>query len=252
MRNGIFPVFTKGRVLKRESLEYLRDFPYDLAAIAFEEYADGVLCGFSVSYEEGCIFISPGVLKYQNKIIVVSGSTVTLGKYGQLMYIKAVFGEDQKTEDFIICPVEIEIDINEPIPENEMELGRFCLENGAELRCRYDSFGDLRTAENTLDLTHVPYGGHGSPTLHPIVMKEYARTVLGSSTDSSDTAFALMCLNSPVVNKVAIQWHIAKKNNAEYEDCSLSSLYDKLFGTLFQCLPTNKMKMPRGRGPSIY
>ena len=249
MRNGIFPIFTKGRVVKKESLEYLRDFPYDLATMVHEGYSDGVLCGFKVSLTGANLLISQGALKYQGNIIIVNESTIQLSEYGKLLFIKLAIGNCRDTDDYKICRIEINVDQQEQRQENELELGRFCLESGAKLRCEYDSFSDLRTAENTLDLTRVTYAGRGEPTLHPRVLKEFAQALMTSSQEATDTAFGLLCLNAQIVHKKSIEWYLAKKNHSEYKEYSIAQLYDKLA----EILPGKKHRpeKPRGRWPSI-
>jgi hypothetical protein len=236
MRNGFFPVFTKGRVLKKESIEYLRDFPYDLASLACDNYSDGILSGFSISSSgDGHIHISKGSLKYQEDIIVVPDKTIMMveSEYGEFLYTKIAIGKSSETEDFIIRPIELKIDTHAVSAENEIELGRFCLHRGAELRCTYTSFDDLRTVNDTMDLTHIPYAGYEAPTLHPRVMKEYAKEILKASHEPADIAFALMCLNTGVVHKTSIQWHIAsKKPERTYVDFAFPELYDKLLELL--------------------
>jgi hypothetical protein len=251
MRNGFFPIFTKGRVLKKESIEYLRDFPHDLVSLACEQYSDGILYGFAVSSENGYTHISAGAIKYQGEIMIVPENTVKISDFGEFQYAKLIIGKCQETEDCRSCPIEIRVDRSQVKAENEKELGRFCLNSGAILRCKYDSFGDLRTIENTLDLTRVAYAGLEAPTLHPRVMKEYARALLAVSSDSADIAFSLMCLNSGVVHKRSIEWHVAKKINREYNEYTLPELYEKLLELLPQSGVIGKRERPRGRGPSI-
>ena len=251
MRNGIFPIFTKGRVLKKESVEYLRDFPEDLASLAYEQYSDGVLFGFAISSENGYTQITRGAIKYQGEIMIIPGDTVKITDFGEFLYTKLVIGNYQETEDFRSCLIEIKVDRSQVKAENEKELGRFCLNSGATLRCKYDSFSDLRTVENTLDLTRVAYAGLEAPTLHPRVMKEYARALLAASSDPADVAFSLMCLNSGVVHKRSIEWHVAKKINREYEEYTLPLLYEKLLELLPQSGLIGKRERPRGRGPTI-
>lgn len=251
MRNGIFPIFTKGRVVKKESIEYLRDFPYDLVSLAYGAHSDGIIFGFSVRYKDKSILISKGVLRYQGDIIIVPENSIVITEYEQLLYIKLVLGESRVTEDYKIRHIETRIDRNKPLNANEIELGRFCLSVGAVLRCDYDSFNDLHTPENTLDITHVSYAGIGAVTLHPRVLKEFANALMLNSTEAIDINFALMCLNSGIIHKCSIQWYIAKKNNVEYEDYTLPELYKKLAEILPQNERKEKPAKPRGRGPRI-
>jgi hypothetical protein len=251
MRNGIFPIYTKGRVLKKESIEYLRDFPYELASLAWENYCDGILFGFNISLEDKNIIVSRGALKYQGNITIVPENTIMLTKYEQILYIKLVIGDYRDTADYKTCLMEVKADRYEAQAENEIELGRFCLNPGAKLRGIYDSFIDLRTPENTLDLTHLSYAGQGTPTFHPRVLQEYARELMAFSTDPLDMSFALLCLNTNLVHKNSIQWYIAKKCNSLYEEYPLGALYEKLLQMLPQHELKEKAKKTRGRGPVI-
>ena len=251
MLSGFYPYFSKGRVLKKENVEYLRDFPYELALMAYEHYSDGVLYGFNVSHEGDDIRIGNGALIHKGGIIMVNKSTVTIEEYGQTLNIRLYVGKSRETEDYKLCPTEINIDKRVMISENEIELGSFCLNKGAELRTKYDSFDDMRTPENTLDITRVAYAGEGAPTLHPTVMKEFAKEVLARSKDEFDVSFALMCLNSGIVSKSVIQYYIAKKNNADYTDYMLQMLYDKLYDILPEYGQKNTRKRAVNKGPRI-
>jgi len=252
MRNGFFPLFTKGRVLKKESVEYLRDFPYDLATLAYEGYSDGILSGFSIksSDDKGCIHVSKGALKYQGDIIMAPDSAIEITEYGVLLYIVLSIGKCRETPDHKVRTMELKAVRGESRADNEIELGRFCINSGAALRSEYDSFSDLRTPENTLDITRVPYAGYGAPTLHPRVLKTFAQAVLAYSQEPDDLAFAIMCLNAGVVHKNSIQWHIAKKADSPYEEYSLDALYEKLEELLPQGGIKRREKQ-RGRGPVI-
>jgi len=249
MWDSIFPIFTKGRVLKKESLECLRDFPRDLADAAFCEYSNGVLFGFTIRYEkDGHISVSKGAYKYQGEIIVVPSIELEIPEYGRLLYTKLVIGEIDETPDCKTCPIAIELDGGKPTEKNEIELGRFSLNKGAILRYKHDSFRDLQTPENTLDITNVPFAGIGGQTLNPIVMKKFAHELMLRSSDSVDISFALLCLAGNVVNKSSIQWYLAKKDNLNYNEYEISILYEKL-EVLLSRYDTLVIKSERKRGP---
>ena len=57
MQNFSEPLFRKGRVLKTESLEALRDFPLHLARLGLERWADGILFGYDIHYENGSVSV---------------------------------------------------------------------------------------------------------------------------------------------------------------------------------------------------
>lgn len=80
MQDFAKPLFRKGRVLKKESLEALRDFPGGLAALGLSGWSDGILYGFDISYEakrqteghepeHGVVIITAGAVWHQGQIV---------------------------------------------------------------------------------------------------------------------------------------------------------------------------------------
>ena len=251
MLNGWYPIFTKGRVVKKESIEYLRDFPHDFIETTLSNYSDGILYGFDISFAENSdgerkVMVTKGAVKFQENVLVFSECMVPVNDHEKLQYLKLHIGEKHCTEDYACRTIEIVLDTNSP-KQNEFELGRFALNYGAILRCDYDSFSDMVTPENTLDITNVPYAGIGDATLHPRVMKEFARGLLQKSSDPVDVCFCLMCMNSHIVYKDSILWFVSKRDKSDYENCTLSQLYSKLEGILaWQTDRTgNKQKLRR-------
>ena len=60
----VFPLFEEGRILKRDSLDFIRDYAPDFFSLLFREYGNGVIAGFSVRGEGKDLVIGPGILKH--------------------------------------------------------------------------------------------------------------------------------------------------------------------------------------------
>lgn len=246
MYNNSFPLFTKGKVVKKEALEGLRDFPHALVSIAFDNLSDGILFGFSIFFnkDKSTIIVSKGALKFRGNIILVHENELTINEYGTLLYIKLIVDDFREEDDFKFFPVELIID-NKDFKENELELGRFVLNKNANLRCKYDFFDDFRTPVNTLDITRCRFAGVGGVTLHPNVLKGFAKALLETSSEATDIAFAFLCLNSDIIHKNSIEWYIARKNGGECREYSFDDLYKKLAEIL-----SYNIKKDRPTGPS--
>lgn len=67
MFKNIYPLFERKRLLKKEMLEILRDFPRDIFQILYQDYADGILAGCELETIDGSLVIHPGIICY-NKI----------------------------------------------------------------------------------------------------------------------------------------------------------------------------------------
>jgi len=63
------PLFETGRILKKEALEVIRDYPKDLLSILYEGYTNGVIRGLRLSYdhENRSLIIGKGLVKYNLK-----------------------------------------------------------------------------------------------------------------------------------------------------------------------------------------
>ncbi len=44
----VFPIFEEGRILKRDSLDLIRDYAPDFFSLLFGKYGSGVIAGFSI------------------------------------------------------------------------------------------------------------------------------------------------------------------------------------------------------------
>ena len=52
MFKNIYPLFERKRLLKKEMLENIRDFPRDIFDIFFRNYSDGILTGCDIEVKE--------------------------------------------------------------------------------------------------------------------------------------------------------------------------------------------------------
>lgn len=224
------PIFTKGRIVKKESLDCLNDFPKTLAALEYDSYSDGILFGFSMDYQNGILEISGGACIFQGEILFVEHEALTFHEYDKPVMIKLVFYEKEITEDFIVRPVEIKVADSMRLSDNEMELGRFCLAKGAVLRQEYQTLEDCKTPYNTLDITHALYAGAKESTLSPVILKLYARILLKNNTSSElDYGFAFTCLNSKRIEKETILTYLScSMKETDLNASSNIEIYEKL------------------------
>ena len=229
MQNNSYPLFTKGRTLKKESLDSMRDFPRDLFNTAFCEYSDGVLWGLSVSAHHEHVYISSGAIKHLGEIIVVKDEKLPFNMFEKCVSTKIFIGSKQFSKDFEIIPLEIRVDDNLSLRENEWELGRFMLSKGARLRLEYTGVSDFKTTNNTLDITNVLYAGIGKSTFSVKLLKIFAQTLLQAANPSHiDTSFAFTVLNSDVVHRELILWYIAKRLNHPFKELNNAEIYQNL------------------------
>lgn len=117
----------------------------------------------------------------------------------------------------------------EEVRAGDMEIARFCLQEGAVLRNQYQNFEDLGTQYNTLNVLHAQYAGFQRPTLSPVIMQEYAKEVRKCvGAEESDFAFLVECLRGKAVNRDIIKVYIERKLNIEIKEVTNKELYQYL------------------------
>ncbi len=196
MFQNIFPVFEAKRLLKKEMLENLRDFPREWFDLQYQGYSDGILFGCGLKGFEGGLKIMPGIIYRQGvpyflkKTFEVSCQAEGRQVYLKVRFLGKSFGTEQ--EEYLT-----QIYLDERMPDSgcELELGRFKLQEGARLRTEYVDFYDYATEYDTMDRIHVPYASPGRHGIWPQMLKCFAGELLRlPGQEACDSAFCLNCL----------------------------------------------------------
>lgn len=196
MFQNVYPVFEAKKLLKKEMLDNLRDFPRELFDLQYRGYSDGILTGCELEGYDGGLRIMPGILYYQGiPYFLEKPFDVSVQAEGRLTYIKVRFlGKNiaARQEEYLS---QIYIDERIPDPNYELELGRFKLQTGARLRTEYVDFFDYATEYDTIDRIYVPYAALGQQGIWPQLLKCFAKELLHfPKHESGDIAFCLNCL----------------------------------------------------------
>ena len=196
MFQNTYPVFEVKRLLKKEMLENLRDFPRSLFDLQYRNYSDGILTGCDMKESETGLTILPGILCHKGvPYFLDKPYPVSCSAEGKLVYMKVRFWDKAVGaggEEFLS---QVTVDEQEPDAEQELELARFKLQPGARLRTEYVDFYDYETEFDTVNRIRVPYAAPGHPGIWPQIFQSFAKELLKHPvTNPWDSAFCLSCL----------------------------------------------------------
>ena len=249
----VFPLFEEGRILKRDSLDFIRDYAPDFFSLLFREYGNGVIAGFSVRGEGKDLVIGPGILKHGPYFFCMKEEArLEFCMYGQMVQVVFRKAGERVSPDFRTERFELSLEPVRVLGDGEYELGRFLLEQGARLRTyeEYQDFNDLVTEFNTVNPVHIPYACEGGHTLVPFILRLYGRGVLGSEKALPlDLSFSVACLNSPFISRELIQRYLLAREKRGDEGQGNLYLYQGL-RRLYARLVSGgeKRQRPRGMG----
>lgn len=227
---NLFPRFGKGRILKKEMLECLRDYPKDFLDIYFKEYSNGIISGADVVVGENAVTVTRGIVKHNNRLYLLAKDYELFYNYtNREVLIKIKFLDETETGDFKCYSTIIFIDDNTEVGNDELELGRFKLGEKARLRSKYTDFFDFITEFNTINIINVEYAGLKESTLNPSVLKSFSKVLLESGSENiNDFAFAMQSLNTRLVGKEAIICYLSKRLGVEFKEYSNMEIYKYL------------------------
>lgn len=196
MFRNIYPVFETKRVLKKEMLENLRDYPRTLFDIQYQGYSDGILYGCGLESADTELTILPGIILHKGiPYFLEKPYVVSCEARGTLTYIKVCFTDRESGEGREEYCGQVCLDGQEPDDRRELELGRFKLQPGARLRTEYVDFGDFVTEYDTLNRIHVPYAALGHHVVWPQILQCFAGEMMRRGMcDSWDCAFCMGCM----------------------------------------------------------
>lgn len=254
MQEFVIPLFTKGRVVKKENLDSLRDFPMELSRQLLLGMSDGILCGFDMVCQQETLRIGAGALHYGGEIYLTGEENLPFTSFDEMIAVKLGIIGKIEDEDGKRIRLRFIVDRRLETEAREWELGRFSLSKGAVLRVSYKGVEDFKTPYNTLDLTHVCFAGEDGITLHPKLLKYFAEKLLEAGhKEVCDLTFSFACFNQRVVARRSILWYLACKQKRTYQELPQEEMIRQLMeipGSMAAVAEPQK-RVIRG-GPSIF
>lgn len=243
-----YPQFEKKRLLRVEMLDKLRDYPKNFLDLWFQDYGDGVVSGCDITWDDGRLTISSGMVIWKKNLYFMEQPFVMECRAeDKVRYLKVQFLAEIREAGKITGNTRIFLEDKKPDPACEMELCRFRLQEGARLRDSHENLQDYSTEFDTVNLIHQPYGAAGESTLNPRIIRQFSREMLKSrSSDPYDISFSAAALGN--------HGHITAELIREYLSCRLGDEYGEkgnaaVYRGLLEILRTQKSgEVKRGQG----
>lgn len=214
----IYPAFERGRIMKKELLWALRDYSYTALQLQYADYPDGILSGCKIRVEDDALYITPGMIKCSDFIFLIAEEEKMVNlPVNCCASLKFRLKKKESLPDYIRYVTEFVFDENIKRHQNELELCRFKLKEGARLRTDYKDFFDIQTEYDTVNLANATWSSCGGNTLSKEITDCFARKVLECrDADDKDAQFAYLMLQSKdAVNYAIITDYILRKTGGK-------------------------------------
>lgn len=243
MRIKMIPDMEKGIILKRSMLVSITDASFLVNDYMRTGYANGILSGCQLTTTKDTISLNKGLILFEGEIFMIKNPmTIAYKPTNTTMVMKLCFSNEMRDADCIYREADIILTEQIKPQTGELELCRFKLQEGAKLRWEYQSFEDMNTEFDTLNLIYAPYAAAFQSTLSPQVTKYFAREMLQLSTISEfDALFCIQILGqTEPVTKEALQKYLEWKKEEPLRESSNIELYRELVKILNLAKGTTK------------
>lgn len=231
MFKNTYPLFERKRLLKKEMLENLRDYPRDIFQILYQDMSDGILAGCNLSTDSNGLLIQPGIILYKKiSYILDKPWSIPYEANGKMSYLKLRFLEKDSGIGQDEYLSQVHLDDIEPNEHHEIELARFKLQQGARLRTEYVDFFDYKTEFDTVNRIYVPYASIGRSSIIWDILVCYAETLMCNTIQNPwDYSFCMNCLHlKSAMPYKEIQMYLNVRLNQNRLDYSNIDIYDSL------------------------
>ena len=224
-----FPLFDKGAILSSDMMAELASYAYLFGDILFDGYADGILSGCHLTTTKDAIVVNPGIIRHAGKNFLIKDPIYVA--YAPTNTTTMNFLGENRSVQFITYDAEVVLDKTAAVRDGQIELCRFKLQPGAQLRYKYVDFEDRSTEYDTLNTLHVPYSSKQRSTLSPEITYDYAKELSGTNPkDNLDITFCLRAMDcSRPVAADTIALYLASRLGGSMESFATNeALYDGL------------------------
>lgn len=218
MIHTIFPLFERGRIMKKEMLWAIRDYAYDFGQLITQSYSDGILIGCNLTVAANSIIVGKGIIKYQDFLYLVNQpQKIDYSSREVFVSLKVRFYPVQEQADFVRYDADLVLDEELEVQKDEIELCRFKLKSGFQLRNNYTCFEDIQTEFDTINLANSTFAAEDGPGISPYITKYFAKEALKCHLNNYwDSLFCFQCLNnSYALNPILIRRYIFEKLQVE-------------------------------------
>lgn len=217
-----YPLLAGRRILRKESLWDIRDCAYGGWQLYYMDHTDGLLKGCAIRAQDGALVIGRGLLKFHGFVYLMQEEeSVAYQPENEWRILKAEFSEDGTNPDYKEYSVRFFLDTDLRLGENQIEMCRFYLREGAALRDSYKDFSDMATEYDTVNLVHATVAGAGEPTLHPALLRQFGEELWSvREKDQYDIGICNLIWSTQgmVERRVITEYlcHKAKRDAAEF------------------------------------
>lgn len=245
------PIFQRGGLLTQEMLDVMKQYMTGIAVCSYEGYSDGILSGMQIKVSEGIITIGRGLIKYGDALLVMQECvTVPIPEHNELQLVKLCIHDKEIGAEFETIEMDIVVDNRIEKKRNEIEICRMHLQHGARLRSDYESFQDMNTTYDTIQVIDADWAAYKRAGIHPQVLEQFAKEAGKiQRKEAADICFLQQIFGTGGYScpRDLIEFYLSEKLGKKQDEYTNQELYQGLCNVLQQLKTGDRVReRPKG------
>ncbi len=228
----LYPNFERHSILKKELLNSVRDYSIEYLKVKYEKYTKGIITGFEIKViENKYIEISKGIAKFEEFIYIADKEAkIKYSETNKYKSLKIILEKDTRIKDYDKYKLSYKLDENLELRENEIEICRFKLMEGFDLRDKHKSFEDIETEFDTINYVNATWSGKEREAISPYITKRFGKEAMESKLENmEDIVFCYMCINEEKpLNIELVERYIKNRQNINKEKLTKEEIFKYL------------------------
>lgn len=237
--------FNRGSVLSASQLRAIEKFPREFLRLYFSEFGDGILSGMNYILRDDEIFLTPGILKFNDEIYFADEENLSAlaKKFLNGENFQFVLSDEcaENAENVIAHKIFIEVKKVEK-DSSAMEFGNFSSQKSFSLpEIDAENLREEFTRNSRIKILNVPYSVRGGSTFHPYIFRAVLNKLEQKKNPSpADIALKIHLANFEVASIPALKIYV------ESNDCKwLDGSRRDIFKSVLDAIDTEwKIKLP--------
>lgn len=238
MKGYKIPIFQRGSLLTQEMLDAMKQYMVEVTTAFYSEYSDGILRGMKVFVSDGIITIGSGLVKYKDALLVITEcESVPVLENNEMQLVKLQIKDKEIGTEFEMIEMSLIVDGNTEKKNNEIEICRMQVQNGAKLRNDYRSLEDMATRYDTVQLINADYAAYREKGIHPQILEQFAKEVRESRRkEPEDICFLqqIYGMKGESCNRGLIEFYLSEKLKGKTGGYTNEEIYHGLCTVLRQ------------------
>ncbi|WP_250277264.1 hypothetical protein [[Clostridium] colinum] len=218
----LYPNFERHSILKKELLNSLRDYSIEYLQVKYDKYTKGIITGFDIKIlEDKYIEISKGIAKFENFIYIADKKAkIKYSETNKFKSLKIILEKDTRIKDYDKYILSYKLDENLQLNENEIEICRFKLMEGFDLRDKHKSFDDIETEFDTINYLNSTWAGIERESINPYILKTFAKEAMQNKLiNIEDIVFCYTCINEEkALNIELVEYYLKNRQSLKNKE----------------------------------